>query len=158
MERAGKFLFLWQVASKSPVSFAHQAASAGKSHGDLREFSRFFHYRFTRKALFMGFSGRAERKRHLSTGLPASTALRPRATCPTCHSGICHGFLSRRMGIVVGAGSSGQGDNTHENPGHLIGGRGSVGAPQAQRRLLVQYGHIRSRGLVDGVCCTSYAL
>ena len=37
--------FLWQVASKSSASVAHQAASEGKSHGDLRDFSRFFHYR-----------------------------------------------------------------------------------------------------------------
>ena len=37
--------FLWQVASKSSASVAHQAASEGKSHGDLRDFSRFFHDR-----------------------------------------------------------------------------------------------------------------
>ena len=83
--------FLWQVASKSSASVAHQAASEGKSHGDLREFSRFFHYLFTRKALFMGFSGCRAQKKAPVTAIAAPTALRPRATCPTCHSGICHG-------------------------------------------------------------------
>jgi len=59
--RAGKFVafrgFSWQVASKSMASVAHQAASGGKSHGDLRKFSRFFHYRFTRKAYLQRLFG-----------------------------------------------------------------------------------------------------
>ena len=85
------------------ASVAHQAASGGKSHGDLREFSRFFHYLLTRKALFTGFSGLAAREKRLSPAKAAPTALRPRATCPTCHSGICHVFLSRRMGLFRGS-------------------------------------------------------
>lgn len=84
--------FSWQVASKSSASVAHQTATGGKSHGDLREFSRFFHYLFTRKAHKQGFSGRAAREKRLSSAIAAPTALRPRATCPTCHSGICHGI------------------------------------------------------------------
>ena len=71
--------------------------------GIFREFSEKFHYLSTRKALFTGFSGRAERKKHLPTGSTAPTALRPRATCPTCHSGICHGFLSHRRGLLRGS-------------------------------------------------------
>ncbi|MBQ9362924.1 MAG: hypothetical protein IJT97_05805, partial [Bacteroidaceae bacterium] len=49
--------FSWQVASKSMASVAHQAASGGKSRGDLRDFSRFFHYLFTRKAYLQRLFG-----------------------------------------------------------------------------------------------------
>ena len=54
------------------------------------------------KSIYRDFSGRAARKSRLSTAKAAPTALRPRATCLTCHSGICHDFLSQRMGIVAG--------------------------------------------------------
>lgn len=74
------------------ASVAHQAASGGKSRGDLRDFSRFFHYLFTRKHDFMRVFGPAERETDHPTGLPAPTALRPKADMPTCHSGICHGI------------------------------------------------------------------
>lgn len=99
VERLGKSLLSWQVASKSSASVAHQTAIGGKSRGDLREFSRFFHYLFTRKVHKQDFSGRAVRKKRISTAIAAPTALRQRATCPTCHSGICHGFLSHRRGL-----------------------------------------------------------
>ena len=75
------------------ASVGHQAAGHGKLHGNFREFSRFFHYRLTRKAYFIGFSGRAARKSRHATGVSAPTALRPRATCPTCHNGICKDSL-----------------------------------------------------------------
>ena len=55
------------------------------------------------KSIFRDFSGRAAREKRLSTAIAPSTALRPRATCPTCHSGICHGFLSHRRGLLRGS-------------------------------------------------------
>lgn len=64
-----------------------------KSASDLRQFSSFFHYRFTRKALFMGFSGCRAQKKAPVTAIAAPTALRPKATCLPCHSGICKLFL-----------------------------------------------------------------
>ena len=54
------------------------------------------------KSIFRDFSGRAAREKRLSTAKAAPTALRPRATCPTYHSGICHGFLSHRRGLLRG--------------------------------------------------------
>ena len=55
------------------------------------------------KSIFRDFSGRAVRKKRIPTAKVAPTALRPRATCPTCHSGICHGFLSHRRGLLWGS-------------------------------------------------------
>jgi len=47
------------------ASVAHQAASGGKSRGDLRDFSRFFHYLFTRKVHIQGLFGpRGAQKAH----------------------------------------------------------------------------------------------
>ena len=55
------------------------------------------------KSINRDFSGRAAREKRLSPAKAAPTALRPRATCLTCHSGICHGFLSRRRGLLRGS-------------------------------------------------------
>lgn len=44
------------------------------------------------KPIIRGFSGRVERWKRPTAAKAAPTALRPRATCPTCHSGICQGF------------------------------------------------------------------
>ena len=55
------------------------------------------------KSMYRDFSGRAVRKKRISTAIAAPTALRPEATCPTCHSGICHGFLSHRRGLFRGS-------------------------------------------------------
>lgn len=55
------------------------------------------------KSMYRDFSGRAAREKRLSTAKAAPTALRPRATCPTCHSGICHEFLSHRRGLFRGS-------------------------------------------------------
>ena len=54
------------------------------------------------KPIYRGFSGRRVREKRIPTAKAAPTALRPRATCPTCHSGICHGFLSHRRGLLRG--------------------------------------------------------
>ena len=55
------------------------------------------------KSMYRDFSGRAARKERHPAAKAAPTALRPRATCPTCHSGICHGFLSHRRGLFRGS-------------------------------------------------------
>ena len=53
--------------------------------------------------MYRDFSGRAARKERHPAAKAAPTALRPRVTCPTCHSGICHGFLSHRRGLLWGS-------------------------------------------------------
>ena len=53
--------------------------------------------------MYRDFSGRAAREKRLSPAKAAPTALRPEATCLTCHSGICHGFLSHRRGLLWGS-------------------------------------------------------
>lgn len=50
VEIYGKFVISWQVERKSRQVAHHGAASPGKSHGNFREFSLFFHYRLIRKA------------------------------------------------------------------------------------------------------------
>jgi len=55
------------------------------------------------KSIFRDFSGRRVREKRIPTAEAAPTALRPRATCPTCHSGICRGFLSHRRGLLRGS-------------------------------------------------------
>lgn len=69
-------------------------ASSGTFSGFLRENSTTGKYETPIK---WGVSACAERERSVPTGRPAPTALRPRATCPTCHSGICHKFLPLPM-------------------------------------------------------------
>ena len=97
--------FLWQVGQKTWQVAADGRPSLGKSAAFFGKISKKIHYLFTRKALYLGFSGRAERKKRLPTGRTAPTALRPRATCPTCHRGICQGFFfvtgCRLVGSVI---------------------------------------------------------
>lgn len=49
------------------------------------------------KPIHKGFSGLAARRARPAAAKAAPTALRPRATCPSCHSGICHKFLPPPM-------------------------------------------------------------
>ena len=84
---------MWQVGPKSWQVGAHGRPSLGKSVA----FSGFFPENSTTslpgKSIYRGFSGRAARKTRLSPATAAPTALRPRATCLSCHSGICQGFF-----------------------------------------------------------------
>lgn len=81
-------------APQVPLWVPGNVASSGTFSGFLRENSTMGK---SETPIKWGVSACAERERSVPTGRPAPTALRPRATCPTCHSGICHKFLPLPM-------------------------------------------------------------
>lgn len=76
-------------APQVPLWVPGNVASSGTFSGFLRENSTMGK---SETPIKWGVSACAERERSVPTAKAAPTALRPQATCPTCHSGICQGF------------------------------------------------------------------
>lgn len=80
------------MASSHLLSASHNEIRASHSMKD-GDFSDFSTINLPDKPIKWCFSGIAPREKGDPTPLPAPTALRPQATCPTCHSGICNDVL-----------------------------------------------------------------
>ena len=63
------------------------------------------------KHIFKGFPGRVARKTRHPTAIAAPTALRSEPTCPSCHSGICHGISECNSAGSVAASKRGRGSS-----------------------------------------------